>query len=55
MARFPSVGEEFGDYRITDTLGRGGMGVAFAAEQQGAQLRQASRRHRPGDVSFRWR
>ena len=35
MARFPSVGEEFGDFRITGTLGRGGMGVVFAAEQRG--------------------
>ena len=35
MARFPSVGEDFGGYRITRQLGRGGMGVVFAAEQVG--------------------
>ena len=35
MAHFPSVGEDFGAYRITRQLGRGGMGVVFAAEQVG--------------------
>ncbi|WP_139977594.1 serine/threonine-protein kinase [Nocardioides litoris] len=32
MARFPSVGEEFAGYRVVRQLGRGGMGVVFAAE-----------------------
>lgn len=35
MAHFPSVGEDFGAFRITRQLGRGGMGVVFAAEQVG--------------------
>ena len=34
MARFPSVGEDFASYRIVRQLGRGGMGVVFAAEHR---------------------
>lgn len=32
MARFPDIGDAFGVYEITGTIGRGGMGVVFAAD-----------------------
>lgn len=35
MSGLPSVGTDFGSFRIVRSLGRGGMGVVFLAEQPG--------------------
>lgn len=35
MSGFPKVGDRFGGYEITGVIGHGGMGIVFAALQQG--------------------
>ena len=42
------IGETFGNYRVTELIGEGGMGVVYLAEHTGIGRRAAIKVLRPG-------